>query len=546
MKRKICIYCAGVHGLRMYFRLKSCGIKVDFFGDREEKCQGYVVDDVFCKSYEEVLKEDKDTIIIVANVKSEKIVEGFRRLGFRHVWDEKNVLKRLSRRTHYIDNNLIDIEFLRREKERIRDLYPFAANLNYNFAKGASCSDEVKILQVNFTDLPGRVFNGYDLMDSLNRMRGFSVKQFVREKKSKTDTVLELAHNLALKECAIVLEEGYGVDNLLNSNGIQLYNLLEFQKADIVHFHILHNNFISLFDYPLLMNAKPSVWTIHDPWILTGGCIYPLNCNGWIYGCNECHINWNKSQISYRQSLMWKIKQEILNRIHPDIVVSCSFMKNLLLKSPLSSGFRNIHEIPFGIPKDRFDPKRNYYRKKELGIPKEKLVIGFRATNDPVKGCVYLYDALRKLNKNNKIILLSIGGGEIPHDITERYVVISMGWVNDEERVKCFMEAVDIFVMPSLAESFGVMSIEAMAAGCAVLCFKGTTIEELSVSPTCGMAVDYQSSDALSKMLQRWIDNPKEVEKRGHMAEMIAKHRYSFDDYVRRHEMLYNELLRIG
>ena len=74
------------------------------------------------------------------------------------------------------------------------------------------------------------------------------------------------------------------------------------------------------------------------------------------------------------------------------------------------------------------------------------------------------------------------------------YRIIELGWQDNEEVMRRFFVSCDIFIMPSLAESFGLMAIEAMAAECVVVCFEGTVIEENTGAPDIGVSVSYKSS----------------------------------------------------
>lgn len=105
MGSKICIYCRGTYGVLTYLTLKKCGIKVDFFGDRDPAKQGYVIDEVNCISYEEVLAQEKDILIIVAITNPDSLIDLFLENGFTNVISYKEYL-----------NNLVESNILRRKK----------------------------------------------------------------------------------------------------------------------------------------------------------------------------------------------------------------------------------------------------------------------------------------------------------------------------------------------------------------------------------------------------------------------------------------------
>ncbi len=89
---RVCIYCAGEYGLKTYFALKSSGIKVALFGDRDESKQGYVLDDVECVSYHQLQRMDKRNLFVFICIKEfELLQEFFRQAGFSYVYSIKDI-----------------------------------------------------------------------------------------------------------------------------------------------------------------------------------------------------------------------------------------------------------------------------------------------------------------------------------------------------------------------------------------------------------------------------------------------------------------------
>ena len=144
------------------------------------------------------------------------------------------------------------------------------------------------------------------------------------------------------------------ISHLIYPNAAIFERMKNVKEADLIHYHIIHNHMFSLYDYELLMNSHRSIWTLHDPWILTGDCIYPLTCDKWKSGCESC-INTDGYGYAAKPDnthFMWEMKKELLKSINPHIVVSCGFMKEDIQNSPLTKHFKQIHIIPFGVKLD--------------------------------------------------------------------------------------------------------------------------------------------------------------------------------------------------
>ncbi len=112
-KKAICIYCMGDYGLETYFKLLENGVKVDFFADRDTVKNGYALDGLYCKSYEELLERDREDIIIIVAIKNPgALIAHFREKGFQYVYDKETAIRMLT------DENVGAPE----KKEPIRDI----------------------------------------------------------------------------------------------------------------------------------------------------------------------------------------------------------------------------------------------------------------------------------------------------------------------------------------------------------------------------------------------------------------------------------------
>ena len=398
-------------------------------------------------------------------------------------------------------------------------------------------SKRMRVLEVNNTDIIGRIFNGYDLHLGLID-RNVDAKQVVLEKQSEVSTVLQLNVDEIIRQEISYVEKQLAVSNILFPYAEHLMKLREFKTADIVHYHFPYHQMFSILDYPKLMKEN-CVWTIHDPWILTGNCVHPLECEKWKDECKECH-NLDDDyfpMLKDNVNFMWNVKKKVLKEINPHIIVASKWMKKQIELSPLTCHFTKIHIIPFGICTGD--------ESKESWINRgDKVTIGFRSETGYVKGCSLLYDALRILKDKSHYKLEAVGNGDVPQDICQMYEVAEHGFVGEREKLMKILDSCDIFVMPSLAESFGLMAIEAMACKCVVICFQGTAVEENINAPECGLAVAYKSAEELAKAIETLHMSRENLLERQEKGYHYVKDRYSFEQYVDRHKRLFEDIVR--
>ncbi len=103
--------------------------------------------------------------------------------------------------------------------------------------------------------------------------------------------------------------------------------------------------------------------------------------------------------------------------------------------------------------------------------------------------------------------------------------------------------ATDIFVMPSVAESFGMVAIESMASGVPIIAFKGTALEEIVVDGMTGRLVEQGDVEALRSAIEE-LAYASSLRK--HMSEnsrRIARERYDIERYVQQTVELYRHVL---
>lgn len=387
----------------------------------------------------------------------------------------------------------------------------------------------MKVLQVNNSDLDGRIFNGYDLNIALAK-RGLEARQIVMNKKSETESVLQLEHDFFERECIGYMEERYCISNVLYPYADKLLQMEEFNNADIVHFHFPYHSMFSLLDYPRIMDER-AVWTIHDLWPITGNCTHPMGCEGWKTGCGNCKLynDYYFPMAMDNTRFMWELKKEVYKQINPTIVVSSQYMEDFIRKSPLTAHFTRIYRIPFGV---------NVFEKEKK--TQDKIVIGIRADDSLVKGCNFFYEAIRNLgNLAESLVIETIGTGKIPEDIYSLGEVYEHGWILNRKKYFDIISQWDIFVMPSLAESFGLMAIEAMASGCAVLCFENTAVASVTGAPYTAACAKYMDSLSLAEQMEALVSDRGKLRDLQFQGKEYVKKHYTFESYVNSHIELY-------
>lgn len=404
----------------------------------------------------------------------------------------------------------------------------------------------MNILQIGNVDTAGQRFNGTDLHKQLVK-RGIESQHCVWEKGTDDANTWKLAENVSYRQKALAKAAGYenkyAIQSLLYPFSWHLYFDGRFKKADLAHYHLIHTGYFSISALPALTRGKPSVWTLHDPWAMTGHCVYPFNCERWKTGCGKCpSLNIEFAVAKDNTAFMWKAKDFFYKHSKLNIVVASKWMLKMAEESPLMNRF-NIHHIPYGLDLTIFKPANAVRAKLSLGINPDTVVLSFRATVRELKGLPYIVEALKGLNTDSKICLITFNEKNLLEQFKDKFQIIDLGWTEDTELITRAYNATDIFLMPSTAEAFGMMAAEAMACGKPVITFKGTSLPEVVFHPEGGVAVD-QNVDALRKQVEELISDREMRERLGKNALRLAQEHYSIETYVDRHIALYENLIQ--
>lgn len=125
-------------------------------------------------------------------------------------------------------------------------------------------------------------------------------------------------------------------------------------------------------------------------------------------------------------------------------------------------------------------------------------------------------------------------------DIAQK--VLFTGHLTDELFIDVF-GAADIFVLPSEYEAFGIVLLEAGAAGLPCVGTRVGGVPEVIEEGQTGEIVEYDDVAALTKALERLLGDPQRREMMGERARKRVFERFGWDSIVKRTESLYLDLL---
>jgi glycosyltransferase involved in cell wall biosynthesis len=255
----------------------------------------------------------------------------------------------------------------------------------------------------------------------------------------------------------------------------ELKKLLQKERFDLIHIHLWNPGSCRYAFFSAKKAGIPIVTTEHDPFELTG-----------IKGI---------------------IKRKTLAKTDQIIAIS---MDNVRQLSEYGEYVKNrLNCVNNGIEIDRFLDNKD---SASLNVQKGDLVITCIAELHERKGHKYLIEAFKKLQTEMPMLhLFLIGKGPNEAHLKSVYGNVTnlhfLGWREDIPQI---LKMTDVFVLPSLREAFGLVLLEAMASGVAVVATDNGGTKDIIEDGKSGFLVPPENSDRLADAIRTLIHNPEQ------------------------------------
>jgi len=185
------------------------------------------------------------------------------------------------------------------------------------------------------------------------------------------------------------------------------------------------------------------------------------------------HTNFHSYSGHYGVGLLEKVVAKYLVTLHNKTALTLTptaGQKNMLENMDI----KNVSVLSRGVDTELFSPeKRNVWLRKSWGVTSSNepvlLYVGRIAAEKNLSLAIETYYAMQKKNKLIKFVL--VGDGPLLTKLKiEHPDFIFAGMQSGEELAKHYASS-DIFVFPSMTETFGNVILEAMASGLGVIAY---------------------------------------------------------------------------
>ena len=265
---------------------------------------------------------------------------------------------------------------------------------------------------------------------------------------------------------------------------------VEAYDPDVIWLHNIHGYYINielLFSY-LKTCGKKILWTLHDCWSFTGHCTHFdfVGCDRWKTGCHHC-----PQKGEYPASLLldnsrknYESKKHLFTGISGLTITTPSYWLAALVKQSFLGQYP-VEMVYNPINRDIFKPTPSDFRQK-YSLQDKKIILGVASVWSERKGLKDFTALAGMLDDCYRIVLVGLPPEQskgLPGNI------LALPRTNTMTELAGLYTTADVYVNPSVEESFGMTAMEALACGTHPIVYKGTACQEI-VETFGGTAVE--------------------------------------------------------
>lgn len=265
-------------------------------------------------------------------------------------------------------------------------------------------------------------------------------------------------------------------------------------SPDVIHLHNLHGYYLNielLFHYLKTEFTGKVVWTLHDCWAFTGHCVHYTcaSCDKWKTGCYHCpeKKTYPASLLADRSRKNYADKKRIFSGVPNMTIVAVSqWLKKQVEQSFLGS--YPVQCVHNGIDYDHFRPLPSDIR-RELSLTDNKIILSVSSGWNERKGLGRLLAVAKSAPADWRFIVIGLTKKQITQ-LPDNCIGMERTW--DQEELIRLYTAADVFYNPSLEETFGLVTAEALACGTPAVVMNSTACPE----PLCGSGIVLNTTQA--------------------------------------------------
>lgn len=320
---------------------------------------------------------------------------------------------------------------------------------------------------------------------------------------------------------------------------------------DLMHLHNLHGSYF-YFDLRELANLSrqiPTFVTLHDEWMMTGHCAYPIDCERWLSGCGKCPaLSIYPAIRADGTARNMALKQAIYRNSRLHIACPSRWLLERARASFLAPGMVDGRVIPNGVDTAIFRPTDRQAARHSLGLPEHDqivLFVGHGMRANPFKDHATIRETFLKLiaSRRAQPLRLICVGEQATREAYHEHAIDYPGYVMDPDAMARYYAAADVYLHAAQSDNFPNTVIEASACGLPVVATAVGGISEQVMDGITGFLVGRADSDQMAAKAAQLLDAPALRAKLGRQGAERVRKRFTLDAMISGYLDWYQEVL---
>lgn len=221
-------------------------------------------------------------------------------------------------------------------------------------------------------------------------------------------------------------------------------------------------------------------------------------------------------------SYMERIREELKNTQY--YLTPSKFVQRSLAYSGVKE--EQMLMCPYGVDTTQFSMKEYKEYKEETCLPLRFIYVG---GIKELKGVYYLLEAFKGISSDIATLTI-VGDYDDSEDIQEYIPYVKITGRIPHSEIQNVLKEADVFIFPSLGDSFALSAMEAASCGLPLIVSTNTGMCDLMTEREQGLIIDYQSSEQIVDKVRWFIDHRDKIPEMGlaarHMAEQDTWNKY--------------------
>jgi len=224
---------------------------------------------------------------------------------------------------------------------------------------------------------------------------------------------------------------------------------------------------------------------------------------------SDFHTNFHNYSSHYGVGFLRHIIGDYLKGFHNRAL--CTFVPTRQLRAQLQGeGYRELEVVARGVDTRLFNPaRRSAELRRQWGVEDGDLVVAYVGRIAPEKNLPLVLSAFAAMRaRGPRARLLIVGDGPERARLQRRYPEHVFAGMRIHEDLACHYASADVFLFPSVTETFGNVTIEAMASGLAIVAFDYAAAHEHIEHGENGLLAPMGEESAFARVATDLIADP--------------------------------------